>query len=61
MSNLTKGATVIVTKAHNQFSACSDTKYQVGAINRVCGQYMALLTINGTCKGAIPERNLAVK
>jgi hypothetical protein len=58
VNQLFQGSKVIVTKGFNQFSACNNTQYQIGAINRVQGTYMALLLKDGKCCGAVPSANL---
>lgn len=60
MSTLFIGQNVSVTAPHNHFNACPDTMYQIGAINRVCGQYVALLLKDGKPVGAVPEVKLSL-
>jgi hypothetical protein len=61
MSNLFNGQAVKVTASHNHINACAKTQYSVGAINRVQGQYMVNLLLNGKSVGAVPEAKLSVK
>lgn len=61
MSNLFINQQVLIIAPHNHFQPSVDTLYHVGAINRVQGQYVAQLTLNGKSVGAVPETKLEGK
>ena len=61
MSELHNGQQVKVKISHNHISACNETIYEVGAINRLQGEYKINLLLNGKSAGVVPEKNLIAK
>lgn len=55
------GQQVRITADHNHLSACADTVYQVGSVNRVQGAISVQLLRDGKSVGAIPEGKLKGK
>lgn len=57
-SNFYNGQAVKVTADHNHFTASAGITYHIGSIDRVQGQIMAQLLVNGKCVGVIPQDKL---
>lgn len=57
-SNFYNGQAVKVTADHNHFSASAGIVYHIGSLNKIQGELMAQLLVNGKCVGAVPESKL---
>lgn len=59
--NFSQGQKVLVTQDHNHIIA-GTTEYTIGSLDRISGDYSALLLKDGKCVGATPLGKLeAVK
>ncbi len=60
-ANFNHGQRVQVVQPHNHLNA-DDTIYTIGSLDRISGDYSALLLKDGICVGALPQTKLqAVK